>query len=304
MHLATYTPIGAVALAIILGIVVGNVLKPGVRFQQGITFSEKHILSFAIALMGVNLNFMTLRELGGNSLLLVIAAMTVTIAISVLLARLFKLDRRFGLLLGIGNGICGSSAIAAAGPLIGAREEEVGLSVAIVNFLGTLGIFLLPFIGTVALGLTNTDSGVLIGNTLQAVGQVVAAGFSISDTTGQAATIVKMTRILMLTPVVLILAVSLRRANGDRGGKRPGIPLFITGFVLFTLVPTFNLLSGELIETISGMSHYALIIAMAGIGLKIRLGGILRNGRAALLVGTLTFLFQILFTGGMLLLLR
>jgi len=295
---ATYVPIGAVATAIIFGILIGNLTTLKSSFTPGISFSEKHILSVAIALLGVKLNFQILSELGYKSILLVVCALGLTLVTSLLLAKLLKFDRKFALLLGIGNGVCGSSAIAATEKIMGTSEEEVGLSVAIVNFLGTLGIFLLPFIGKFVLGLSDVNAGVLAGNTLQAVGQVVAAGFSISDSAGQIATIIKMTRILMLFPLVLILifVFSGNKIRGQQKVKQPPVPLFIIGFVLFSLVPSLNLLPVEQIKILGHISHYALVIAMAGIGLKIKFQSILRDGKSALTIGALIFTVQILFS--------
>ena len=295
---AAYVPLGAVAVAIILGIVVGNVMRPKAVFQGGITFNEKRILSFAIALMGVNLNFMILRELGIRSLLLIVVAMALTILVSLILARFWGIDRKLALLLGIGNGVCGSSAIAATEGIIGADQEQVGLSVAIVNFLGTIGIFLLPYLGAGLMHFTELNSGLLIGNTLQAVGQVVAAGFSVSDMAGQTATIVKMARILMLTPLNLILIVSFadRKTGGGKGSKKAGMPLFIIGFILFSLIPTLELLPEGAIHVISRISRYTLILAMAGIGLRITFSSILKNGKEALLLGGLVFIIQVVFS--------
>ena len=300
--LAPYIPIGSVAIAIIIGIFVGNLFKPGEKFSSGIKFSEKHILSFAIALLGVNLNFLILKQLGLKSILLIILAMTFTISTSVLLGKLFKFKRKFALLLGIGNAVCGSSAIAATEKIIGSEEEEVGLSVAIVNFLGTIGIFLLPFIGKVVLHFSKLKTGILIGNTLQAVGQVVAAGFSVSDITGQTATIVKMTRILMLTPLIIILILAFsknKKNNTEIKAKKNNVPIFIIGFALFSLIPTFSLLPEHIIKIISKISHYSLIIAMAGIGMKITFKSIAKDGKVALIIGSLTFLMQIIFSGSM-----
>ena len=137
---------GSVTIAILLGIIIGNSVNLGDRFKPGITFSEKQILSMAIALMGVNLNYVILGELGFRSIALIISAMGFTIAVSRFLAGTMKSTVPLALLVGIGSGVCGSSAIAATEGIIGADEEDVGLSVAIVNFLGTIGIFLLPFL--------------------------------------------------------------------------------------------------------------------------------------------------------------
>ena len=296
-------PSAAVTIAILLGIVIGNGVNLGDQFKPGITFSEKQLLSVAIALMGVNLNYVILQELGLQSIGLIISAMGVTIVASIFLARRMKANVTLALLLGIGSGVCGSSAIAATEGIIGADEEEVGLSVAIVNFLGTIGIFLLPFLGVTVLGFNDIGAGVLIGNTLQAVGQVTAAGFSVGEVAGQTATVIKMGRILMLTPLILILlaafpiAASVKPAK-KRGISAKGFPLFIVGFILFSLIATFGLLPDTALEFLGAMGEYALIIAMAGIGLKITFSSILRSGRSALLMGSIIFLIQIVFVSG------
>ncbi len=297
--LAGFIPLGAVALAIILGILTGNLMRPGAAFAPGIAFSEKHLLSVAIALLGLKLDFTLLHELGLRSVLLVIAGVAVTITVALAVGAALGLKRSFALLLGIGNGVCGSSAIAATEQIVGADQEEVGLSVAIVNGLGTVGIFLLPFLAHTLLKLTDLDSGLMIGNTLQAVGQVVAAGFSVSETTGQTATIVKMTRILMLFPLVFVLlyAFAGRAVKVAPKAGRPRVPAFIIGFVVLSLVPTFGLLPESWIAVLKTISHYALVTAMAGIGLRITFASILRNGRSALLAGAMIFAVQILFSG-------
>ncbi len=244
LYLSSFIPLGAVAIAIVLGITIGNTVKFGEKFNPGISFSEKNILSFAIALMGVNLNFTILQELGIKTVLFVIIAMGITIFSAVILSKIFNFNPKIALLMGIGNGVCGSSAIAATEKIIGAEKEDVGLSVAIVNFLGTIGIFLLPFITNIVLGFGDLKSGLAIGNTLQAVGQVVAAGFSISPDAGHIATIVKMTRILMLFPLVLVLLFIFKeKIKGDKQKfQLPKMPVFIIGFILFSLIPTLNLL--------------------------------------------------------------
>lgn len=304
--LSDFLPLGAVVLAILLGALVGNVVRPGEGYQPGIRFCEKTLLAVAIALMGVNLDFTILRTLGSEGALIVIAGVPVTLLAARVIGRWMKVDPKLALLLGSGNAICGSSAIAAVNGVIDAEEKDVGLSVAIVNFLGTVGIFLLPLYAQQAMGLTDLTSGVLAGNLLQAVGQVVAAGFSISDTAGQAATLIKMSRILMLFPVILILIALRKRraredAENDALAKHPGVPLFIIGFACFSLVPTFELLPPPWIKGVAQASKMALIVAMAGIGLRISAGSILRDGRQALLLAGLVFLIQIAFTSLMVL---
>ena len=296
--LSIFIPIGAVTLGIILGILIGNIFTLNPSFLQGIKFSEKNILSFAIILMGVKLNFGIIQELGFKSIIIIVLSIGFTIFTAVILSKILRLKPKLGLLLGIGNGICGSSAIAATQQIIGAEEDEVGLSVAIINFLGTIGIFLIPFVSKILLNFSDIKSAFLIGNTLQAIGQVVASGFSINANVGHTATIIKMMRILMLTPVVLSLIIIFRQKRKDiktNSFQKKTFPFFIIGFILMSLIPSFHLLPESWIHIVGKASHYLLVIAMAGIGLKVSFSSILKNGKKALLVGSLVFLFQIIF---------
>lgn len=296
--ISKYIHIGRVTLAIITGIIVGNFIKPSEKFQPGISFSEKKLLSFAIALMGINLDFALIEQLGLKSVFLIIVALSVTLITSLILSKVFKFNKTFGLLLGIGNGVCGSSAIAATEQIIGAKEEEVGISIAIINFLGTIGIFLMPLLISHILTFPEINSGILIGNTLQAVGQVTAAGFSISQTTGQTATIVKMGRILMLTPLIFILIFSFAKQNKDKKDTIKGkvnFPPFVLGFIVFSIIATLKILPEEYVHFISKTSHYSLIMAMAAIGLRITFKNIFDSGKTALIIASIIFFVQIVF---------
>ncbi len=289
-----YVAIGSVAIAIMLGIFLGNLMPLGTRFNPGIGFAEKRLLAIAIGLMGINLDFTILQELGSMSILMVVLGLLSTLLFAILCGKIFGFDGKFALLLGIGNGVCGSSAIAATEQIIGARKEDVGLSIAIVNFLGTLGILLVPFLATAALSFDSIHAGALIGNTLQAVGQVIAGGFAIDEVAGQTATIIKMTRILMLTPLILGLLLVFSKKNKGSSSSKFGVPPFIIGFCLMTLIPSFQLLPEKWIHLIGETSHLALVVAMAGIGLKISFSSILQSGKAALGIGSLVFAMQIL----------
>jgi uncharacterized integral membrane protein (TIGR00698 family) len=296
--LSRFIPIGAVTLGIVLGVLIGNIFSLNPSFSSGIRFSEKNILSLAIILMGVNLNFGIIQELGFASILIIVLSIGFTIFAAIILSKILKLDPKLGLLLGIGNGICGSSAIAATEQIIGADKDDVGLSVTIVNFLGTIGIFMLPFVLKIILNFSDIHSAFLIGDTLQAIGQVVASGFSINEEVGHAATLIKMMRILMLTPVVLILIMVFHKSRKNiqpNSVQKQSFPFFIIGFILMSIVASFQLLPESWIHIIGKTSHYFLVIAMAGIGLKVSFLNILKNGKKALLVGSLVFLFQILF---------
>jgi len=295
---STLLPLGAVALAIVMGMLAGNLFALPEQAMPGITFAQKNLLSIAIALMGINLDFGILSSLGLKSAVLIVIAMAMTLLAGLAIGKFFGLDKKLSLLLAIGNGVCGSSAIAAAAPTVGASKQSIGLSVAIVNFLGILGMFALPLLATL-LGMKSIDAGILFGNTLQAVGQVTAAGFSIDQIAGISATTVKMGRVLLLGPLVFILILLLK--NRAATEVKAPFPLFILFFMAFSLLGSFGIIEGALKESIATLSHLCLIVAMAGIGLGIHFNHIKAEGKNALLAASLLFTLQILFTLGFIL---
>lgn len=298
--LAEFIPVGAVAIAIIVGIIVGNIIKLGDSFSSGITYAEKTLLGYAIALMGIQLDFTVLSALGLKTIFLIILGMVITIYSAVVIGRYFKIDSKFALMLGIGNGVCGASAISATAPIVKADKNSIGISIAIVNLLGTIGIFLVPFIA-ISFGLNDIDAGILIGNTLQAVGQVTAGGFSISEEAGISATAVKMGRVLLLTPLIFILIYMFHLKSSQENTKGAKVPSFIIVFVLLSIVSSFGFVTESVKEFISFASHILLVIAMAAVGLKIHFKSVKNDGKLALKIASIVFVIQIIFTLGVLL---
>lgn len=296
---STFIPLGAVVIAIVLGMIIANIAKLPKSFSPGITYAEKSILAFAIATLGINLDFSVLSDLGFSVILIIVLGMMVTIYSTLFIASKFGIDKKFALILGIGNGVCGASAIGSTKDIVKVKPEEAGIAVAIVNFLGTIGMFLIPFIAIV-LGLNESDAGILAGNTLQAVGQAVAGGFAISDSAGENATIVKMGRVLMLTPLIVILLMVFHNEGDDEkksfSSIVKNIPQFIIWFIVFSILATVSILPDFIEVTISTLSKYALIIAMAAIGMKITISSLKQSGKNALVVASIVFVIQIVFT--------
>jgi uncharacterized integral membrane protein (TIGR00698 family) len=204
--------------------------------------------------------------------------------------RWLGLPRSMALLLGVGSAICGSSAIAAVAPLVTRDRTEIGLSVGVINLLGTAGIFLLPAVVAFQ-GLGEPSGALLIGGSLQAVGHVVAAGFGVSDMVGELATAVKMFRVLLLGPVVVVLGLLIRSREG-RTWKL--VPAYIVAFIVLAVVGNLGIFPVGWIDSMKIVSKVLLAIAMAGVGLRIQVAGLLRQAPRALLVGAIIFLVQIL----------
>lgn len=290
-------PLGSVTIAIICGIILtaaGITSRP--YFASGVSFAEKKILSLSIILMGVNLDFANLADLGVSLIIIIISAILLTISSAIVLGKIMKMDSDLALLIGVGNAVCGSSAIAAVQGVIKAEDDKVGISIAIINFLGTVGIFLLPALISFLPFFEGGDGAILIGNTLQAIGQVFAAGFSIDESTGQLASVVKMGRILMILPVVLIISF-FRKENSQKMQRRGvKIPSYILGFIACSALNTLGLLDEKTVSLLSQMSKWLLVTAMAAVGMKITLSRIASQGRKALIMASMVFLFQITYS--------
>ena len=297
--------------AIILGMIVGNKFtflnSKNSKFLDGIKFAEKDLLMFAIALMGINLNFTLLASLGIKTLFIIVVAMVFTIFMGIFLGRLFGIGSKLSLMLGIGNAVCGSSAIAATSGVAKVNSNDVGISIALVNLMGTIGIFLAPLLASL-LNFNDIDAGIFVGNTLQAVGQVVAAGFSISDDAGATATVVKMGRILLLVPLVFILMYISNKQDDkiEQSTKKVKItfPMFILWFLVFVILASLKILPLWFEDFISLASHYISLIAMSAIGLMIHFSTIKNSASKAFKVSSILFAMQLTLSGSLLLLFR
>jgi len=292
-------------VAIILGMIVGNIFystfhEDAAGFKSGVKWAEKDLLMFAIALMGINLNFTMLANLGFQTIFIIVLGMAFTISMGIVLGKFFKLNPKLSLMIGIGNGVCGSSAIAATSGIAKVHSNDIGISIALVNLMGTIGIFLAPALAHL-LGFSDIQAGIFTGNTLQAVGQAVAAGFSISDEAGHYATVVKMGRVLLLVPLVLILIYVAKKEalkSGDESDTKAkvGVPSFILWFIFFSIIASLGLLPKELETFISSFSHYITLIAMSAIGLMIHFGTIMKTAGTAFKVSSLLFALQLIFS--------
>ncbi len=284
---------GAISIAIVLGIIVGNVAPVSKISSDGIEWCETVLLSWAVSLLGLNLNLGVLAGMRGGGGAAVIAVLTVvaaTLGIALVAGRSVGLPKSLSLLLGVGSAICGSSAIAAVAPLVTRDRNEIGLSISVVNLLGLIGIFLLPALAVLQ-GLGEPAAGLLIGGSLQAVGHVVAAGFSVSDGVGELATVVKMFRILLLGPIVIVVGLVMRSRGGASWRLVPG---YIVAFIVLAVVGNLGILPDGSAGAVKVVSKLLLAIAMAAVGLRIQAAGLVRQGGRVLATGAMIFLVQIL----------
>ncbi len=298
-----YISLSANLIAILLGFVLGHLLGHGKKqFTAGISWCESKILAIAVALLGAQLNLSALMAIDGMSLTMVISGLLFTFVMTLLMAKILRISYQEACLVASGQGICGSAAVMASQSIIKAPAAQAGLVVALVNFLGFVGVFLTVWLATALFNVDTQASGLLIGNTLQSMGHVVAAGFSLNDEVGQLAVLVKMCRILLLIPVLLLLIVFIgRRAQQDQadGGQIHWlrlIPVFIWVFLLLSCLVSMGWLPTAWAGTLSTISKWLFLLAMAAIGLNIELKHIYRSGGRILLLALLVFSVQLLFS--------
>src|SRR6476620_3857170 len=225
-------------LAILIGAAMRTAWTPDARWKPGIDYSAKQVLEVAIVLLGLTLDVPLLLRAGPLLAAGIVVAVLAALAVGFLLGRSLGLRPRLAALVAVGNAICGNSAIAAVAPVIGAEPDDVASSIAFTAVLGVIVVLALPLLKP-ALALSDYQYGVVAGLTVYAVPQVLAATLPVSTLSGQVGTLVKLTRVLMLGPIVLGLSVSMRRrGHAPRGQVALGrlVPWFIIGFLLLAAV--------------------------------------------------------------------
>nr|WP_083332518.1 putative sulfate exporter family transporter [Hyphomonas sp. Mor2] len=269
----------AMLLALLLGIAF-NFLGDDARCKAGIEFSCRTLLRIGVALLGVRITFDQLQSLGVLPVAMVVSGVLLTILFGILLARAFKFSYSFGVLTGGSVAICGASAalaISSVLPNTKHSEQNTLLAVVAVTTLSTIAMVVYPVIAA-SLDLTTSEAGLFLGGTIHDVAQVVGAGYSVSEGTGDIATYVKLLRVAMLMPVVFVIAIIVANSAKHVSDARPGIPLFLVGFAMLVVVSSTINLPEQAISGISSVSSWCLITAISALGVKTSFGKIATLG--------------------------
>ena len=258
--------------ALLLGMAM-NFLADHPRCSAGIDFASRHLLRIGVALLGCRITLEQILSLGWPPLVMVVLSVAITIGVSVLLARFMGFNPLFGLLSGGATAICGASAamaLSAALPAHPLKERATLFTVIGVSTLSTMAMILYPAI-TRLLGLGPVEAGTFIGATVHDVAQVIGAGYAISPEAGDTATIVKLLRIAMLVPVILMAGVVARRGAENDGVRPPVLPWFAVGFLMIAAANSLGLFPATLAAAGNEASRWALVTAIAAIGVKTQL---------------------------------
>ena len=313
-------PIEAMSAGLVLGIIIANCVKLPDFLKPGISFTQHTILALGIVLLGFKLNLHSLLSLPWLVPITIIITSLCTLISALLIGRLLKCSTDTALFVGTGNAICGSSAIMATSKALPHLcKEKAAVSIATVNVIGLILIFVLPVIGH-SLHLSDLQMGLWAGATGQAVPQAIAIGFTYSHGAGLYATTIKLARVLQLGVYVLVMKL-LNRHHMPSTGKiktryYQTILKFIPGFILlfiialcinsFVHMPMVSMPSGTqlpLNNVLGKISAFLLSMALTSIGLNTRISSLIKQGSSSFVIGAISAITAVLVSlGGCLLL--
>jgi uncharacterized integral membrane protein (TIGR00698 family) len=269
--------ISPLALCVAFGFIVANFIQWPAFAAPATKLSSKTIMRIGVALLGAQVSVVSLKEIGLKGVITVVIVVTFTIFGILGLSKLFKMSGDLGLLIGVGFGVCGATAVAAIRPQTRATEEETSYAIGLISLCGTLSIFVLPFIGH-AIGLDTREFGAWAGAAVHDVGQVVATASVWGDDADKYAIVVKLARVCLLAPIVLILSIRHRRWLTSEGktatasAKVPLIPYFVLGFiavaVLNNIVDINDRVHGDIVLTSKLLLGAGLVALGSGVRWK------------------------------------
>jgi uncharacterized integral membrane protein (TIGR00698 family) len=285
--------VGVLTWAVALGMVAGNTRLLPAAARPGLGHVTRRLLRTGIVLLGFGVSFGAIVALGPGTIALVAGTLVATLVVTTWLGNRARLGRARSLLIGTGFAICGASAIAAMEETAGADEEDVAVGIAMVTLFGTVAMVLLPLLQQ-PLGLSDVQFGVWAGASIQEVGQVVAAAGAGGAAVVAVAVVVKLTRVLLLAPIVAAVSVRRRMADPDRrpSGRRPPlVPLFVLGFLACVAVRSTGLVPAGVLAVVEHLQVATLGAALFGMGAGVRLSSLVRGTGPVLLVATVSTLF-------------
>lgn len=265
------------------------------RLETGVKYTSKKLLQYSIILLGFSMNLFQVLKVGAQSLSIIVFTLSASFLTAYFVAKALKLDGKMTTLIAVGTSICGGSAIAATAPVIRARDEDVAHAISTIFLFNIMAVFIFPALGTI-LGLGDIGFGMWAGTAINDTSSVVAAGAAWSNAAGNNdalafATIVKLTRTLMIVPITLVLALYTARCARKNQEQVSGefsfvkvFPWFVIGFVATAVLNTFfgvPLIS----EAFVVLGKFMIVMAMAAIGLNTNLKKLVTNGCKPILLG-------------------
>ncbi|MFM0019980.1 YeiH family protein [Paraburkholderia azotifigens] len=300
--------ISPLIVGIVGGMIYGNALKDGMpeSWAAGVNFSARKLLRIAVAFFGLRVSIQEIAQVGlpglAESLLIVVSTLVIGTWAGM---KLMKLDRDSALLTAAGSAICGAAAVLAFESTLQSKPHKSAMAVGSVVLFGTLSMFLYPaLLRAGILHLDTTGVGLFFGGTIHEVAQVVGAASNVSPEATHIATIVKMTRVMLLVPVLLIVGMWVNRSargaaskDGTQAPRKLAVPWFALGFLACVAVNSLHILPEAATSTVNMLDTFALTMAMTALGIETRLSQIRDAGPRALTTGLILYVW--LFAGGL-----
>ncbi|SAL73805.1 membrane protein [Caballeronia choica] len=294
--------ISPLIVGIVAGALYGNALRHGMpdSWAAGVNFSARKLLRIAVAFFGLRVSLQEIAQVGLAGVTASVLIVVSTLAIGTWVGmKLMKLDRDTALLTAAGSAICGAAAVLAFESTLQSKPHQSAMAVGSVVLFGTLSMFLYPIaLHAGWLPLDTLGTGLFFGGTIHEVAQVVGAASNLSPEATHIATIVKMTRVMLLVPVLLGLGLWLNRsraaqgAQGKQGGKL-AVPWFALGFLALVIVNSLHILPEAATSTLNMLDTFALTMAMTALGMETRIAQIRQAGPRALATGAILYVWLI-----------
>jgi len=286
-------PFDTLLFALIAGILFRNIFNKSKWHIKGAKYANKQILEFSVMILGGTIFLPNIITNGIGLFLLILSGIAGSMLIAYCVGHLLLgLNKKLATLIGVGNSICGNSAIAVIAPIIGASATDIAAVIGISAILGAIQILLLPILA-ITLGLSDYHYGIVAGMAVYAVAQVYAASATISTTSASVATLVKLSRVMLLGPLVIIIKLigsigtiktykyASTSINLNTLKSIPilnYIPWFVIGFIILSTLRSTDLISEEIGNQILQVSKYLFVVSMVGIGLGVNIRDVLKVG--------------------------
>ena len=292
----TFPIIGSPVFGILIGMLIVMIFPKitSGSFSTGIKYTSKKILQFAVILLGFEMNLFNIIEVGGQSLFVMLFTLSAAFLTAYLVGKALKIKPNTTILIGVGTSICGGSAIAATAPVIKAEDEDVAHAISTIFLFNIVAAFIFPALGRL-LGMSDLGFGMWAGTAINDTSSVVAAGSAWSSIAGNNtalafATVVKLTRTLMIVPITLVLALYTTKKNqnttdGSAFKFSKVFPWFVVGFLMAAVLNTAfgfpTIVSHSLVQ----VGKFCIVMAMAAIGLNTHLKKLISNGLKPIVLG-------------------
>ena len=294
--------IGGAVIAIIAGMIVTMFWDNKGKAEPGIKWTSRVILQTAVVLLGFGMNLGVIFQTGKQSLPIIICTITTSLIIAWILQKALKVPANTSILVGIGSSICGGSAIAAAAPVIGADDDEIAQSIAVIFFFNVLAAIFFPILGkAIGFDTVNGESfGIFAGTAINDTSSVTAAAstwdsmWNLGSETLNKAVTVKLTRTLAIIPITLGLSLIQAKKSIKEGKQttkfslKRAFPMFILYFVIAAIITTVCVHMGVdagVFQPIKELSKFMIIMAMAAIGLNSNVIQLIKTGGKPIIVG-------------------